>query len=296
MEMSEQIKTLVNQIADVDNGGVFYGTGGRKKKPKGQGDKTREQLTKDAEDCRAIIKKIYATGRAGLLALLDLLVEPGKGDDYKAHYALHCLAVHICTLPGKEGRAGFAQTLAGQLGGPRPKGVQKFLIQELESVGGKEVVAALGKMLGDADLCEPAARALVAIGAGAGEQLCAALPKATGKCRLTIIQNLGVVAEPTAVGHLRKAVTDGDQDVRLAAGWALANLGDEGSADLLVKAAGAKATWERVRGAKACLLLAEKLQAAGKKAEAKKVYQGLKNTQDRPEEKYIRDLAVKALG
>ena len=36
---------------------------------------------------------------------------------------------------------------------------------------------------------------------------------------------------------MRSRVTDQDRDNRLAAGWALANIGDAGSGDLLLKAA-----------------------------------------------------------
>ena len=101
-----------------------------------------------------------------------------KSGDVKARYALHCLALRVCKLGNERPRRRFARTLASQIGGDRPKEVQKYLVQQLQVAGGREVAEALGKLLDDEDLCEPAAQALVAIGDGAAEQLRRALPAA----------------------------------------------------------------------------------------------------------------------
>ena len=55
---------------------------------------------------------------------------------------------------------------------------------------------------------------------------------------------------------------------------ALANAGDPGSVQTLIEATAAEGQ-ERVRAASACLLLAERLTAAGRKADAAKVYEHL---------------------
>lgn len=218
----------------------------------------------DAQKIETAVADIHKGGRQALLGLIDMLVEPAVGDGVKPHYALHCLALLVCKMDDKKPRQEFAATLASQLGGDRPKDVQKYLVQEIQTAGGPAVVPALGKLLADEDLCEPAARAIVAIGQGAAEQLRAALPKAKGKCRLTIIQNLGVVRDAASAAALRAAVGDEDRDIRLAAAWALANIGDAGAVDLLLKAADAAQGWVRIQLTKACLLLAERLKAAEK--------------------------------
>jgi len=237
------------------------------------------------------IRDILKGGRDSIIGVIDMLVEPGKGDDVKAHYALHCMALHVCKLESNRPRRRFSRTLASQLGGDRPKEVQKYLIRELQVAGGREAVETLGKLLVDEDLYEPAAQALVAIGDGAAEQLREALPRAKGKCRLTILQNLGVVRDANSVGVLGKAVSDEDKEVRIAAAWALANIGDAGSTNLLLKTADKAEGWERTEATKACLLLAEKLLAAGKKNEAVGIYKHLRDTRTDPAERYVCDAA-----
>jgi len=265
----------------------------------------------DKEKIDKAITQIHSGGRNNVIAIIDMLVPPGKGNDVKAHYALHCLALHVCKLKDDNQRRRFARTVASQLGGDRPKAVQRYLVRVLQVAGGKEAVGALGKLLVDEELCEPAAQALVAIGNDAGRQLRSALPGAGGKCRLTVIQNLGVVRPPAflrtppvsrragrkqegGVGALKNAITDEDQDIRIAAAWALANIGDPGSAGVLLRAADAEG-WERIQATKACLLLAENLRAAGKNYEAEKIYTHLRDTRTEPAERYVRDVAKKAL-
>ena len=190
-------------------------------------------------------------------------------------------------------RRAFAEALASQLGGARPTPLQAYQCQELQGAGAKEAAPALGTLLADAELCEPAARAIAAI--GDAEPLVAAMPGATAAIRLTLVQNLGFVRGSKAVEGRRKAVADPNADVRAAAAWALANIGDAGSADLVLKAADAHQGWERIQETKACLLLAERLLAAGKKPEATTIYTQLRDTRTDPSEKYVREAAERGL-
>jgi hypothetical protein len=111
-----------------------------------------------------------------------------------------------------------------------------------------------------------------------------------------MIQALGVLRDAGSVEALRKAAGDEDRDTRLAALWGLANIGDAGSADLALKAADAAAGWERIEATNACLLLAENLQAAGKKAEAAKIGKHLRDKRADPEEAHVREAAERLLG
>jgi hypothetical protein len=274
-KQSSDFAELVNRLPDPDERGLLSNI--------------------DKETVDSVVSEINEGGRKSLLALIDMLVEPGRGDDVKPHYALHCLAVRMCKPDEEKSRRVFTKTLAMQLGGDRPKAVQKYLIRQLQVAGDKEVVPALGKMLQDEELYEPAAQAIVAIGDGAAGQLRNALPKAKGKMKLTIIQNLGVLRDAESVDALKKAIGDEDREIRLAAGWALANIGDAGSVDLLLKAADAEGTYERVKATKACLLLAERLLEAGKKEPAEKIYTHLRDTRSGPDEAYIRAATEKGM-
>ena len=273
MKPSPKLKSLLDQMPGPDNRGIIADI-----------DKDKMEKT---------IAELHQQGREGVLGLIEMLVEPGAGDDIKPHHALHCLAVYVTRLD-EAARSEFARTVASQLGGGRPKGVQAYLIQELQVAGGPEVAAALGKALLHEALCEPAARALVSIGAGAAEQLRAALPKVKGRCRLAIIQNLGAVHDAASVDALKAATGAEDREVRLAAVWGLVRIADPGCVDAVLKAADTQG-YERIQATDACLRLADNLAAAGKKAEAGKIYRHLEKTRTDPSERHVREAARRAL-
>jgi hypothetical protein len=141
---SEKLVELVNQMPDPDDRGMYC-------------------TNMDKTKIETAIAEIHKGGRGNVLGIIDMLVEPGKGDDVKAHYALHCLGLHICNTSDEKARRQFGDTLASQLGGNRPKGVQAYLIQELQSFGGKEALEKLNAVAGDKDLAQPAVMALEAI-------------------------------------------------------------------------------------------------------------------------------------
>jgi HEAT repeat protein len=275
MAASEQLKALVAQMPDPDARGMYC-----------------DGIDKDKIEKAAA--QIQQGGRESLLGVIDLLAAPGEGDDVKARYALRCVGVLVGGLEDRRHREEFTAALASQLGGDRPKPVQAFLCEELQFAGTATAVPALGKLLLDEELCDAAAMALSAIGTGAGEQYRAALPKAKGRCRLVIVQNLGVVRDTASAESLRSALDDSDREVRLAAGWALARMGDAGAVDRLV-AATASEGWERIQATKHCLLLAEALAAAGKKDLAAKIYGHLKSSRTEAHERYVREAAERGL-
>ncbi len=251
------------------------------------------------------LDELVKSGADGVKAIIDMLVEKQPEKDSEARHALNAIVFRV-GAPGKESdRKTVALAIAAAIGGgasEKPKEVQAFLIRQLQYVGKGEVAATLGKVLLDAELCDPACAALVAIKEGAGEQLKAALPNATGRCRTAIIQALGQAREASAAAIIRPHLGDADRDTRICAGWALAVAGDAGSVDALIKAtggadaAGNAVGWERIQAVKNCLVLAESLSAAGKKSEAEKIYKHLRDTRTDPKEQYVKDIAVKALG
>src|SRR5947207_15942038 len=145
-----------------------------------QPDARRILGTVDKEAVDKALAAILQGGKDNIVGLVGMPVEFGKGDDGKARYALHALAVEVCKRKDAKQRPMFALALASTLGSDRPKEVQAFVIRQLQIAGGKEVVPALGKLLLDDQLCEYAVQALLAINDGADEHICAALPMATG--------------------------------------------------------------------------------------------------------------------
>jgi HEAT repeat protein len=276
MPVSEKLKSLVEQLPPADARGMY------------DTDIDKEKIDKTfAEICQGGVESV--------LGLLEMMGEPGSAEDVKPHYALHGVLNHTLVTKNDAARKEFCAALAGQLAGERSKYIRGYLCQELQWAGREEAVPGLGKLLLDEDLAEPAKMALVAIRSGATQQLLAAVPEAKGKCRLAVIHGLAALAEPPAAAAFAEALTDPDREVRIAAGAGLAKLGNAASADALLKAAGTGPGWERVQQTKHCLVLAEKLAAAGKKPEAEKIYRQLRDSRTDPAEKYIRDAADRAL-
>lgn len=172
-----------------------------------------------------------------------------------------------------------------------PASVKRFILQQLRTVGGPEVLDAIGANLTSEDLHAEATNALLAIG-GSAQEFRKALPNAKGKPRLSIVQALGVLADKEAAAALRAAAKDADSAIAQAASWGLANIGDAQSVDHILKRATETKDFERVKAVKHCLLLAERLIAAGDKKSAKRIYTALESDQ---QEGYVRDLAKEAL-
>jgi HEAT repeat protein len=249
----------------------------------------------DREATLRTLTAILQGGRESIVGIADMLTEAGKGDDSKARYALHALAVHVGGLhAGRNDRAVFAQGVVAAIEA-RPPEVSRFLIRQLQVVGGREVVESLGVLLQDKELCDEAAQALLAIKAGAAEQFRKVfLPELKGKARLTIIHGLGTLRDREAVKGLKELAGDSDREVRLVALWALANIGDPGSVEMLIKASGGEG-YERTKAAGSCLLLADRLLAAGNKAEAVRIYTHLRDSRTGESEKYFREAAIRGL-
>ncbi|MHB1037160.1 MAG: HEAT repeat domain-containing protein [Pirellulales bacterium] len=276
MAASEILKSLVDQMPNADARGMYC-------------------TDIDKEKIERAIAEIHRGGRENLLGVIELLDEAGSDRDVKPHYALQCLANHVLRLGDESARRQFAETLASQLASDRSKYVRGYLCQELQWAGRREVVPALAKLLADEELVDAAAMALVAIKDGAAEALRAALPAVKGRARLVIIHSLAALADAAAAELFKAALADPDREVRIAAGAGLSRTGDAGAVDALLKAADVPPGWERIQAAKNCMVLAEKLAAAGNAGAAAKIYGRLRDTRTDASEKYLRDAAEAAL-
>ncbi len=277
MPTTEELKALIVQVPDPDPYGTYVNL-------------DNEKIGR----IRQVVGDLHKGGRDAVVGLIDMLAEPGQGNDVKPHFALHLLAVHVTGLGDDKARAQLALAVASQVGGDRPKGVRRYLIQELGLAGGREVVETLGKALLDADLCDDAARALAAIRDGAAEQFLAALPKVQGRSRLSLIKKLGALRCAKAADAFKQALGDEDADVRIAAAWGIARIADASAADALLAAADRREGWERFNETDACFALAEGLLAAGRKAEAAAIYAHLRKTRTAPSERHVREAAERA--
>lgn len=286
MAEKPNIQELVKKMPDVD---------GKEGK---EGLVTAKFTGPPPDQAEEVYTAILAGGKGSLVELIGMLKDHTDPEfkDFRPEYVLHGIAIYAGRKENREIRETVADTLVSELDNDdHPTAVKALLMRELQVVGGPKAVRPLGKFLTDADLCESAAQAMVAIRQGAAAELRRALRNAKGACRLTVVQNLGVLRDEDAIRGLQRATRDVETDTRLAAVWGLAQIGDAGSVDVVLKAADAEPGWERIQATKACLVLAENLQAAGKKSEAQKIYKSLRDSRTDESEKYIRNLAEKAL-
>jgi len=252
----------------------------------------------DPDAASKIFTEILSGGRDSLMELLALVREPSDADykSYKAGYVLHGLVILAGQGGNERQRRLLVDTLASQLGQEGySKAVKGYFIRELRLLGGKEAISALGAHLLDDDLCGDATQALLTIRENVAPQFRSALKKATGRNRLPILQALGQLRDSDSISILKKALADEDRDVRHTAAWALANLGDAGSIDALLKSADSAEGWERIEATNVCLLLAERLTTNNRKSDATRVYGHLRDTRTGSNERHIRAAAEKAM-
>jgi len=275
MKTQDKIAELVDQVPALDKRGTFTGP--------------------SWEEATPWLDGILAAGRDGAVAVVAMLKEIDDGSDYKARYALHALAQYT-GRPGKEAaRKTLVDALASQLGGDRSKGVQGYVARQLQVVGSKDAAPALGKLLGDPDLCEFAAQALLAIREGAVGEFRKALPDLKGGPRLTVLQALGVLADAESAEAMKAALSDADAEIRLSGALGLARIAAADAVDAVFKLSTGASGWERIKATSAALLLAEKLLASGKKAEAAKMYRLLKESRTDKSEAYVLEAATEGL-
>ncbi len=276
MAVPEKLKTLVEQLPAADGRGMYT-----------------EGI--DKEKIENTVAAIAKGGPDFVQGLVDMLGEPGSEGNVKPHYGLHCVVNYRLTVGDETMRRRFCEVLAVNLDGELSTFNKAYLCQELQWAGRGEAVAALGKLLADEKLCEPAAMALTAIRGAAADTLRKALLRAEGPCRLTLLHALAALADQPSAATFRQSLGDDDREIRLVAGSGIANIADAGAVDDLLKAADVEPGWERIQQTKHCLVLAENLVAAGKQKEAGRIYAHLRSTRRDASEKYIRDACEAAL-
>ena len=243
-----------------------------------------------------LLAQIVKLGPSGVSEVCRMIQPPGKGDDAKARFALHGLALYAKRPGAEPERKTVEAAVREAMSDAADAEVKAFLISQLQLVGQDDSVAALGKLLGDERLCEPAAQALQAIGTSkAAEQLRQALPAGKGRNLVTIVRALGALRDkPSAKTILPHAAAE-DRDLRCTARWALANIGDGSATDALAKAADSDGVYERAEGTRSLLLLARRLAEGGDKDAGAKIARDLLKTRTGPESANVRSASLKLL-
>ena len=244
----------------------------------------------------AVCAELIAGGEERVVQLIGFVGEFGEDNGVRPRLALHALASYCSRAKADEERKLLARTLAKHLAVDHSASVKAFLIRQLELAGTPAEVPALEKWVADVTLGLPAIAALVGIGdETAAAALRNALPASSGRHRVGIIEGLGRLRDRASVQHILKAAGERDRGIRLAALYALANIGDAAAIDTVKGALNTESAYERSQATDACLQLALRLAEQGKAQEAKALYQHLLATCTADHEKHVRHAAQKGL-
>ena len=111
------------------------------------------EVDKTATD--AAIAELARAGASAIVGLVGMLVPPEKGGDGRVRHVLHTLVIHAGGQ-GDTRRQLVAEALASTLASDQPAESKTFVLQQLQLIGGREVVPKIGKSRGRA-LADPAA-------------------------------------------------------------------------------------------------------------------------------------------
>ncbi|MCS7254180.1 MAG: HEAT repeat domain-containing protein [Armatimonadota bacterium] len=229
-----------------------------------------------SEDIKArmsAFERVRKLGMDGVKQLVHLMPQLGEGKDGGVRLAIHGLVTTFMAKGFERERKELSVTLCELLKTDLPKWVKRFLIEQLQLIGGEEAVNTLSAQLADEELAESARQALQANPSKAAlDALREWLPKAKGNLRIGIINALGERRDLKALKLLMTEAKSKDADVRCAALEAVGRLGNIIASDLLLN--GLKDSDTRVRRSalSGLLVMGEHMVSSGLKGEALKAY------------------------
>ncbi len=190
-----------------------------------------KQLQKNAEEFAAL-------GKPGIVQLISGLNPAGKGDNTALEFAIGGFTYYVNQTRQESWRKLAGEAYAEALSSLKDPENRSFLIFQLQQVAGEEAVTALSSCLKDAYLAGPAARALSRTGSQrAGQALLDALGQSSGAGSVPFLEALGDLRYAGAASAIEKLAGSSETDVRKAALYALANIGNPSSSGTLAEAA-----------------------------------------------------------
>ena len=185
-----------------------------------------------------LAEELISLGTAGFQQLADQITPSGKGDNTAAVFAINGLT-RYASQPGKETQRAFSETCFIQaLEKAKETEVKAFFLRQLKLIGSDKAVVAAAGYMNSNDLCEPATFVLTSVNSEAAKnELLKALPKADGKCLITIIRALGELQVKAANGEILKNITSDNLNLKKASLAAVASIAAAESYQPLLAAA-----------------------------------------------------------
>ena len=240
----------------------------------------------------ALCAEIIKLGPTALAETCSRVLPPGAGNDAKARFAVNGLAVYVTRAGAESERLLFVKSLLAAAGSP-DKNVAAFFISQVQLAGKAEAVKPLARYLVDEELAGPVVAALQTIGGPeAVRTLLASFDKAPRNARMAIVDALGAMRSREAVKKLLALTESGDEGLRRAARFALANIGDPAASAVLSKVRIDASFRERNEAPGLYLLFARRLTETGKTSEGLAAARAVLGSHAGPEESQVASEAL----
>ncbi len=250
----------------------------------------------DAKQLKRSMQEVANLGEDGYITLISGLTAPGKGNNALLEYAIGGFSGYV-SQPGQEAWRkmsinAYSKAL-DKLSDPNNK---SFILAQLEIVGDNDAVASIQPYLTNAQLADPAVRALVKINTpSANAVMLSALASANGVAKLSIVEGLGDTHYKAATSAIAGLTTGNDNLAKMALA-ALAKIADPASESVFataVEKTGYK--YENTDAVASYIRYAEALMKNGEKVAANNIAKKLLTKATADNQVHIRTAALKLL-
>jgi len=223
---------------------------------------------RDAAQLTRNMKEVADLGEDGYVALISGLTSSGKGNNALIEYAVGGFTAFATKKDQQAARDMAVKAYCKALPKLTDKQNKAFIISQFDLVGNNAAVSCLESYLTDEQLADEASRALSKIGtASATTALIKGLSKASGKAKITIVEALGHSNTKAAATTIAPLAAGTDKELTKVSLYALANIGDASSKEILINAAEqAGYKYDQTNAVAALLVYAQKNAANNKAA------------------------------
>jgi HEAT repeat protein len=227
---------------------------------------------RDAAQLTRNMKEVADLGEDGYVTLISGLTSSRKGNNALIEYAVGGFTAFATKKDQQAARDMAVKAYCKALPKLTDKQNKAFVISQFDLVGNDAAVSCLESYLTDEQLADEASRALSKIGtASATTALINGLNKASGKAKMAIVEALGHSNTKAAATAIAPLAAGTDKELTKVGLYALANIGDASSKEILIKAAEqAGYKYDQTNAVAALLVYAQK-NAANNKAEVESI-------------------------
>jgi len=227
---------------------------------------------RDAAQLTRNMKEVADLGEDGYVTLIGGLTSSGKGNNALIEYAVGGFTAFATKKDQQTARDMAVKAYCKALRKLTDKQNKAFIISQFDLVGNDAAVSCLESYLTDEQLADEASRALSKIGtASATTALINSLGKANGKAKIAIVEALGHSSTNAAATAIAPLAAGTDKELTKVSLYALANIGDASSKEILIKAAEqAGYKYEQTNAVAALLVYAQK-NVTNNKAEVESI-------------------------